>query len=292
MILNCKVRPDQEGRELKAILRNELRLSASLFKRLKAASAIKVNGLPVFPSFRVSSGDEISLDLAEPPADFPPEHGRLNILFEDDWLLALDKPRGMLAHPSHSRLTGTLSNFALQHILDGGGTACHAVNRLDRDTGGAVLFAKSGYVKSLMPELITRKEYLAVVCGTPDPPDGTVELPIRRAREGGMLRIVAPDGAYCRTDYETLGSGEGLSLLRLELHTGRTHQIRVHCIAIGCPVLGDKLYCTEESRLISDKYAAEFQHLHASRLVFTHPFTGSSVELRSVPTWDILPIIL
>ncbi len=165
--------------------------------------------------------------------------------------------------------------------MNGGGFACHAVNRLDRDTGGVVLFAKSGYVKSLMQELISVKEYLAVVCGAPEPPSGIVEMPIRRAREGGMLRIPAPDGAYCRTDYETIGSGGGLSLLRLALYTGRTHQIRVHCLAIGCPVLGDRLYCTDKSRRISDECEAEAQHLHASRLVFTHPFTGSSVELRS-----------
>jgi 23S rRNA pseudouridine1911/1915/1917 synthase len=291
LILKYIVRPNQEGRELKSILKYELRLSTSLLRKLKAASAITVNGRPEFISYRVCAADEIVLVITEPPADYPPEEEgveSLDILYEDTYLLGLNKPQGMLIHPSHSRLTGTLSNTALAYILRNGGDGCHAVNRLDRDTGGVVLYAKNGYIKSLMSDKISAKEYLAVVCGVPSPQSGTIELPIKRAHEGDMLRITAPDGSYCRTDYTVIGSFNGLSLLRLRLFTGRTHQIRVHCHAIGCPVLGDRLYCNEESMRQAERYGTDIQHLHAIRLAFTHPITSEIIKLKSLPGWEIL----
>ena len=288
MKLELSITPEQNGRELKSIMKNELRLSVSLIRKLKAASSIYVNGNPVFTNYRVKTGDKVVLLITEQEADFPSEKSSLNILYEDEYLLAVDKPQGLIVHPSHSRLTGTLANYALAHILENGGDSCHLINRLDRDTGGVVLFSKSGHVKSLMTGRITEKEYLAVVCGTPASSNGTIEQPIRRAREGDMLRIVAPDGDYSRTDYEVLDITGELSLLRLKLHTGRTHQIRVHMKHLGCPILGDKLYSTEESRCLSEKEGIEVQQLHAKHLVFIHPFTNLTVELSSLPSWTIL----
>ncbi|NMA37283.1 MAG: RluA family pseudouridine synthase [Papillibacter sp.] len=288
MKLSLTVGPLQEGRELKSLMKNELRLSVSLIRTLKAASGIYVNGKPVFTDYRVKTGDEVLLIITEPAADFPPEQGSLTILYEDEDLLAVAKPQGLIVHPSHSRLNGTLANYVLAYILDSGGESCHLINRLDRDTGGVVLFSKSAYVKSLMTGSITVKEYLAVVCGRPKADSGIIEQPIRRAREGDMLRIVAPDGDYSRTDYELIDSAGGLSLLRLRLHTGRTHQIRVHLSYLGCPILGDRLYGTEESRSVSEKEDTNMQQLHARKLVFTHPFSGKSIELCSEPAWEIL----
>jgi 23S rRNA pseudouridine1911/1915/1917 synthase len=288
MRLCLSISPEQSGRELKTIMKNELRLSVSLIRKLKAASGIFVNGSSVFTNYHVKTGDKVIIQIREPEADFPPEKCGLSILYEDEYLLAVDKPQGMLVHPSHSRLTGTLANYALAYILDNGGDSCHLVNRLDRDTGGVVLFSKSGHVKSLMTGKITEKEYLAVVCGTPASSSGVIEQPIRRAREGDMLRIVSPDGDYSRTDYEVVDSTGELSLLRLKLHTGRTHQIRVHMKHLGCPILGDRLYLTEESRYLAEKEGIEAQMLHAKRLVFVHPFTKLTIELSSAPSWDIL----
>ncbi|MBP5166006.1 MAG: RluA family pseudouridine synthase, partial [Oscillospiraceae bacterium] len=244
MLLNYTVPPEDGGRTLNNILRTRLRLSATLLRRLKAASAVYVDGLPRHTDYRVSAGECVSADVTEPEADYPPEPGEIDVIFEDEWLLALNKPSGMLIHPSHSRFEGTLANRALYHILSHGGAACHAVNRLDRDTGGIVLFSKSGYIKNLMTGAITFKGYTAAVCGAPEPLSGSIELPIRRVREGDMLRAVLPDGAYARTDYQTSATDGRISLLRLSLFTGRTHQIRVHCHAMGFPVLGDRLYCS------------------------------------------------
>lgn len=285
MELYRKVSDPEDGRELRSLLRKEMRLSATLLRRLKAACAISVNGSGVFTNYRVRSGDEILVHISEPPADYPAEYGPLDILYEDEYLLAADKPSGMLIHPSHSRFTGTLANYVLGYTSSHGGEPPHAVNRLDRDTGGIVLFSKGGYIKTLMNDAIVAKEYLAVVCGVPEPSSGAIELPIRRKSELDMLRIVAPDGAAARTDYETLASRDGLSLLRLCLHTGRTHQIRVHCHAMGWPILGDRLYFTPQSAAASECFSADSQLLHACRLVFIHPVSGAETELISTPFW-------
>ncbi|MBO4331008.1 MAG: RluA family pseudouridine synthase [Oscillospiraceae bacterium] len=286
MLLNYTVPPEDEGRTLNNILRTRLRLSATLLRRLKAASAVFVDGQPRHTDHRVSAGERVGVEISEPEADYPPEPGELDVIFEDEWLLALNKPSGMLIHPSHSRNEGTLANRALYHVLSQGGAACHAVNRLDRDTGGVVLFSKSGYVKNLMTGAITFRGYTAAVCGTPDSLSGSIELPIRRVEEGNMLRAVLPDGAYARTDYRTAATDGSISLLRLSLFTGRTHQIRVHCRAMGFPVLGDRLYCDAASARLSERLGISSQLLFADRLDFTHPVSGTSVSLTLRPPWE------
>ena len=286
MRLNYTVPPEDGGRKLNNILRDRMRLSATLLRRLKAASAVYVDGLPRHTDYRVSAGELVSADVTEPAADYPPEPGDIEVIYEDEWLLALNKPSGMLIHPSHSRNEGTLANRVLYYVLSRGGENVHAVNRLDRDTGGIVLFSKSGYVKNLMSGAIKYKGYSAAVCGAPDPPSGSIVLPIRRVEEGGMLRAVLPDGAYARTDYRTEATDGSISLLRLSLFTGRTHQIRVHCHAMGFPVLGDRLYSGAASTELSERLGISSQLLFADRLEFIHPITGASVRLALTPPWE------
>lgn len=286
MLLNYTVPPSDEGMTLGSVLRNRLRLSATLLRRLKAASSLYVNGQPRYTDYRVCAGDEVSALISEPGADFPPQEAPLSVIYEDEWLLAVDKPSGVITHPTHSRFRDTLANHALYHILSGGGEACHAVNRLDRDTGGIVLFAKSGYVKNLMSGAVLEKDYTAAVCGAPVPSSGSIELPIRRSSGDSMLRIAAPDGAYARTDYATTATNGQISLLRLRLHTGRTHQIRVHCFSCGFPLLGDRLYCTAASRSMSEKLDITSQLLHAGRIKFLHPITGEPITLEVFPPWE------
>jgi 23S rRNA pseudouridine1911/1915/1917 synthase len=293
MYLRYTVPQQSGGKKLLTVLKAEMHLSASLVRRLKQVQAIYADGRPVYTDHVVSPGEEITADLAaaEPVCDVVPESGPVRIIFEDECFLAADKPAGLLVHPSRARYTGTLANYMAGYLQKSVGSGCcHAVNRLDRDTSGVVLFAKNSHGKALASKALAapdaRKEYLALVFGRPDP-SGTVDLPIRRLREGDMMRIVAEDGQSAVTHFETVATasydGADISLLRLVLGTGRTHQIRVHCLAMGCPVLGDILYYTERSRALSQKLGIAGQALHAHRLAFTEPLSGVHLELTAPP---------
>ena len=287
MIVSYTAKDTDRDRTVYSIVRRELKASAALTRRLKAAGAIDVSGAPVFADYRLSPGETVSIDIAaaEPPCDNLPENGDLDILFENEGLLAVNKPAGLLVHPSRSKNTGTLANFVAGYLQTTGGI-CHAVNRLDRDTSGVVLYAKNSYMKALasaaLSEESAKKEYLTLVHGAM-PERGVIDAPIKRLEERNMLRVPSQDGQRAVTRYETIHItrvGEGLiSLVRLCLETGRTHQIRVHCLHIGHPVLGDKLYSTEESRNLSQELDITTQVLHAFKLAFTDPVSGQYTEI-------------
>ncbi len=284
MILSYTV-PDGPERKVHNILRRDLKVSAALVRRLKNCDGIKANGESVFTDKMLKAGDVLTADIsaAEPTCDVVPENGELHILYEDDGMLVVNKPCGVLVHPSRARYTGTLSNFAAGYLLEKEDCpAVHSVNRLDRDTGGVVVLAKNCYMKALLSEALSdekaEKIYTAVVYGEMPQKNGTINEPIKRLREMDMLRGVSPDGQNAVTHYEVLGVaeayGEKISLLSLKLETGRTHQIRVHCTYNGCPLLGDCLYYTAESRMLSEKLGISEQALHAHSLEFTHPVTA------------------
>jgi len=294
MKLTYTVRPGDEGSTVLSILRRELAVSASLVRRLKTVQGISVDGVPVYTDRRLVPGETVAADvaLAEPPCGCVPEDGPLEVLLEDEGYLAAAKPAGLLTHPTHARYTGTLANYTAGYLLAREGSGCcHAVNRLDRDTSGVVLFAKNGYMKERLSAALTagQKTYLAVAFGRMPEPAGVIDLAIRRESPQNLRRIAAPDGQRAVTRYETLTAAERngvpLSLLRLELETGRTHQIRVHCAALGCPLLGDRLYGTPASLAASETLGVEAQLLHAHRLAFAHPLTGDAVTV-SAPMRD------
>ena len=285
MELELTVSKMDAGRQLKHVLRDNFRLSTGLLRRAKFGGSLLLNDAPVFADRRVCAGDHIRVLFPPETADYPPEEGRLSVLWEDGHYLAVDKPSGMITHPTHSRISGTLANLALHHILVSGGDGCHAVNRLDRDTGGIVLFAKSAYAKSLTFDAAFEKLYLAAAYGEPPEKCGTVSLPIARAGERDMKRVVSSSGAPSVTHYRVLAQSRGSSLLLLRLETGRTHQIRVHMSALGCPLLGDRLYGSAESCELSHKLGITEQRLHACRLSFRHPLGGDTVDISSCPPW-------
>ena len=272
------------GRELLHVLRGDMRISATMVRRLKKSGGIFVNSRPTYTNYRLCAGDIVTCDLlsAETESDIVPEDSAVDIIFEDEWLLAANKPCGQLSHPSRARYTGTLANYVSGYLHG----VCHAVNRLDRDTSGVVLFAKSAHAKSLAAQALKDgavKEYTALVYGEPEKKSGVIDAPIIRLRELDMKRGVSPDGERAVTHYEALRSfecfGERVSVLKLRLETGRTHQIRVHCEHIGHPLIGDVLYFSEGSRALSQKLDISAQALHAGRLSFTHPFTGEHIVL-------------
>ena len=304
MVLEYFASEKNAGKKVYTILRRELMISDTLTRRLKRTGAIRVDGAPVFTDRCLGPGETLAVDIAaaEQPCDLVPEEGTLSILYEDTGLLAVNKPSGILTHPSRYRYTGTLANLAAGYLeRTTGDGRCHAVNRLDRDTSGIVLFARNSYMKARAAEALdapdVRKEYLALVSGVMEPETGTVELPIRRLREGDMLRVVAPDGQRAVTHYETVGygfsQGDAVSLLLLTLETGRTHQIRVHCLAMGHPVLGDHLYRTEASGALSARLGITVSALHARRLIFKEPVTQRPlvIEAPLPQTFDMLSLI-
>lgn len=267
---------------LSKILREEMGLSAGLMNRLKWTGALKVNGRSVHTDFPVRPGDTVTAVLAEEPPDYPAEDLPLTVLYEDDFLLAVDKPQGMLIHPSSARNTGTLANaVAGYYARSGSPGAFHPLTRLDRDTFGIVLVAKNGYACALLQQARPRKTYHALTLGGPEDAAGVIDAPIARKPLPSLLREVSPDGKPSRTEYRVLERGDTLCRLALTPVTGRTHQLRLHCAYAGFPIVGDPQYGSESSLAWADKLGVTGQQLCAKRLEFTHPVTGQALTLES-----------
>ena len=270
------------GGRLSAVLKEELKMSTGLLNRAKWADGLRVNGHSVHTDYQVTPGDEIVVLLEEKQAQYPAESGPLTILYEDASLLAVDKPAGMLIHPSRNRLTGTLANLVQGHYEAQGITAAfHPLTRLDRDTFGIVLIAKSAYVHALLQEQRPQKLYYARTFGGPGAEAGIIDAPIARKPLPSLLREVRPDGKPSLTRYRVLERREESCLLELEPVTGRTHQLRLHCAHMGFPILGDPQYGSAASVAYSQGLGLTTQLLCAKSLEFTHPITGETLHLES-----------
>ena len=275
----------REGKLL-SFLRRELALSSSLVKRLKWKGALLLNGQPAHTDAPVRPGDVIQVLLDETIPEFPPEAGPLDILYEDDALLAVDKPAGLLMHPSFYRNTGTLANRVLGYYQETGQPcAVHPVSRLDRDTFGVVLLAKNAHIHARLMDAMAQgqlhKTYEALIFGGPAADDGSWDFPIARKGGGSLLREVRPDGQTAVTRFRVLRRFETCTQIQLEPVTGRTHQLRVHCAHTGCPILGDPQYGSEASQALSAQMGLPHQQLCAVRLEFPHPLTGEVRILQS-----------
>ena len=225
-----------------------------------------------------------------PPPE--PEALDISILYEDESLIAIDKPPGMVVHPTYRNWSGTLLNGVLWHLRGrslrpGSGQAGatpHIITRLDKDTSGIVLVALTPDVHAQVQREASagrvRKEYLALVCGTPAPPRGSITLPLGRSLEDRRLVVVTPTGQASHTAYEVLSSSNGYSLVRCELLTGRTHQIRVHLAAQGWPIVGDRVYGHPDA-------AVARQALHAWRMSLPHPVTRTALQLEAPVPHDL-----
>lgn len=263
---------EQAGRTVLSLLRGELGLSSTLVKRIKR-TGLFLNGLPVHTDVRLRAGDRLEADLsaAERPAAVEPADLPLDILFEDDHLLILNKPAPLAVIPSSlSPGEPTLAGAVVRYL--GPEASFHPVNRLDRGTTGLMAVAKTGYIHDRLRRRLHsedfRRTYLAVCAGAPDPAEGAVDLPIARAPGSAVKRQVCPGGQRARTLYRTLERRGPLTLVELRPQTGRTHQIRVHMAAVGCPLAGDWLYGQEDRELIPRPA------LHAAGLALTHPVSG------------------
>lgn len=268
---------------LSSFLREEMKLSAGLMNRLKWQDRLYVNGVAVHADYAVQPGDEIVVPLDEPVPEYPAQQGQLQILYEDEHLLAVDKPAGMLVHPSRSRFTDTLANFVLGYYQKTGqASAFHPMTRLDRDTFGVVLLAKNAHIHALlMAQEDTVKIYHALVWGTPAESEGVIDASIARLPLPSLLRQVHPEGKPSVTKYTVQEKTGNMSKLALQPVTGRTHQLRVHCAYMGWPILGDPQYGTAESAEQSRKMGFATQQLCARELTFTHPITGQRLCITS-----------
>ena len=255
--------------------------SRALAERLIAGGLVLVDGEPRAKSFRLEGGEEISAEIPETE----PLRGEvldIPIVWEDEHLLIVDKPAGLVVHPAGSTRTGTLVQGLLEHGAEGGEDDDRPgiVHRLDRNTSGLLVVARSSEAFRLLQEMIRKREvertYSALVHGVPRSSSGRIEAPIgrdRRDRTRHSLDTPTPREAV--TWFEVRETMRERTLLDVRLETGRTHQIRVHLEAIGLPVSGDPVYG------VAGDLGLERQFLHARRLVFTHPLTGAGIDISS-----------
>ena len=226
----------------------------------------------------VWAGDQITLRWPERETTAVPLAVRVPVLYEDESLVVFNKPWDMPCHPVKKHQNDTLGNvFAALCAARGLTLPFRPVSRLDKDTTGIVVVAKDPYTASRLAGGI-EKEYLAILCGCPRQRSGAIDAPIRRTSPTHILREVSPDGQRAVTHYEILAEGNGYSLARLWLETGRTHQIRVHMSYLGYPLAGDTWY-GGDTRMIGR------QALHCFRCHFLHPISGERIEL-SAPLYE------
>lgn len=272
-ILEYIIDGDFENESIKTFLKQKLMMSSALISDLKKYNdGICVNNEKRYVTYILKKGDILRLTMYETASDgIEPVNIPLNIVYEDEDILIIDKAPLMPVHTSQGHYNDTVSNAVMYHYGNEK-RIFHAVNRLDKDTSGLMCIAKNKYSHALLCDQIKckklKRRYTAIVCGTAEK-CGTVCAPI--ARESVIKRCVDSGGQEAVTHFKSLEYINGYTVLELELETGRTHQIRVHMSYIGHPLLGDWLYGREDKKLFGR------QALHSSYLELTHPITGKNM---------------
>jgi 23S rRNA pseudouridine1911/1915/1917 synthase len=276
--MRLRVSEEDAGARLDAFLAGPLGSRARAARAI-AEGRVRVDGQAAAKSHAVRAGELIEVAEAEQDADEEAPPAPFSVVYEDEHLLVVDKPAGVVVHPGRGRPTGTLAQ-ALAGLAAGGDPERPGiVHRLDRETSGLLVVARSDAVHEALREQIrkraVRREYLALVIGRPESRTGTIDAAIGRDRHARTrVSTETDEPRHARTHFELERALPEASLLRVTLETGRTHQIRVHLAAIGLPVAGDPEYGVPA-------YGLERQFLHAARLVFTHPVTGKTVDVSS-----------
>jgi 23S rRNA pseudouridine1911/1915/1917 synthase len=233
---------------------------------------------------------EVSTEIQSTERRRPlPEEGPLSIIFEDEWMIVLDKPPGIVVHPTYKNWSGTLLNSVLWRMRDRAGAQPGILTRLDKDTSGLVVMALTPEVHAAMQrEQVAghvHKDYLAVVQGMPEPATGTISLPLGRDLADRRRVVVTDAGAPSETRYEVIATlHDNVSLVRCQLVTGRTHQIRVHLASRGWPILGDAQYGVTSETIAR-------QALHACRIRLPHPITRHPIDLQAPIPRDMQSLI-
>ncbi|MBO5364851.1 MAG: RluA family pseudouridine synthase [Clostridia bacterium] len=276
-IITIPIDASLDGKSIKHVLRNEVQVSAAILTQLKKEeNGILLSGEPAFVTRKVQAGDVLQATIRDGVSKIEPREVPLEILYEDEDVIAVNKPRNMPTHPSQNHHGDTLANGLMEYFR-GQNFTFRAITRLDKDTSGVVLVAKNPLSGAILVEEMKegriRKEYLAVTNGAPIPERGEISAPIRR-REGSMvLRCVAPEGKTALTEYETISRGESLALVRLRPFTGRTHQLRVHLGHLGTPIFGDDMYGAPQT--------GEPTRLHCEKVSFRHPISREEIMVEA-----------
>jgi len=281
------VTDEEAGRSVQEILTGSMAVSRRMLQRLTRSQGIRLNGRAPRLSGKVKAGNRLSVRVAAPEEPgLTPVKMDLRIVFEDADLIVVDKPPSLIVHPTSPAQTGTLAHGIAHHLQQQGVAAkVRPLHRLDRDTSGLVVIAKSEFAHQHLDRQLRqgtlKRTYLALVEGSISAESGTIQAPIGRKPGSPNLRAVLPAGDPAVTHYRVLGRAEEMTLLEVELETGRTHQIRVHLAHLGHPVIGDRQYGAALHVGISR------QALHAHRVSFDHPMTGRPVHLEAPLPMDL-----
>lgn len=288
--IEYRVTNDNDNQKVSQILRNHLKLSRGEMRRIKRCAGLMVNDQTVRLNVLVKEGDLIRVNLQDDD-DQPviPQDIALDIIFEDEHILVVNKPPNMLVHPLSYHVLNTLANGVIYHWqLQGHNSKFRAVSRLDKDTSGVILIAKSSYIchqlSGQMKNSMCRREYLAVVHNRITMDSGIIDFPIGRPNDNSLIFGVTPQGKEAITHFTVIQRFAGGSLVKLLLETGRTHQIRVHMRHFGHPLMGDELYGGSLDLI-------QRQALHSWRLEFYHPVTKEHMRLEAPLPADITSLI-
>lgn len=290
-VFEFKITPEYDGVNVITVLKQHFKMSTSLVKELKkyenglclgGAHARTVDTVRKDDILRITLRDGISENIV--PRSIP-----INIVYEDEDILVLNKPPHMPTHPSMGNYKNSLANGVMYYFHEKGeDRVFRAVNRLDKDTSGLMAVAKNAYIHARLGAQIQtgelNRKYKCIVCGDVLC-DGTVDAPIKRASDSVINRIVSADGQRALTHYKVLERYGDYTLLAMELETGRTHQIRVHMAHIGHPLAGDWLYGEENLEIVRR------QMLHSCYLRLIHPVTGKTLEFEAPLPQDMLEFI-
>lgn len=266
------VEQSDSGKVLKDFLRSKLQYSRRSIIALKKSGGVTINGVSCHMNTLLKANDQIDIVFEDTESEnIMPEQMQLDIIFEDEHLIVINKSPSMPVHPTRKHITGTLANGLAYYWQEKDKPIkIRPVNRLDKDTSGLVLFAKSAHLQHLLSYYVGqeefKKEYIAVVHGKMNESEGTIDLPIAREAEMAMKRVVREDGDRAVTHFKTLQAFQEYSVVRITLETGRTHQIRVHMSHMAHPLLGDTLYGGSMELI-------ERQALHAEKITMLHPVT-------------------
>lgn len=276
------VLPEQEGKRIDAFVCERLDgITRSMVQNwIEQGHVTLASRKTVKKNYKVSAGDEVIVQVPEPQSvEIEPENIPIDIVYEDEDIIVVNKARGMVVHPAVGNWNGTLVNALMYHCGDrlsgiNGEIRPGIVHRIDKDTSGLLVVAKNDLAHQSLAEQIAchsaAREYQAIVVGAPREDQGTIDQPIGRHKVDRKKMAIVPDGRHAVTHYQVLKRFRGYSLLAFQLETGRTHQIRVHMASIGHPIIGDPLYGLKKDRFSS----LDGQCLHAWRLSLDHPRTG------------------
>ena len=284
---NHTVTEEEYGQSINQILRANYTFSARFKTKMKFQSLVDLNGVPTPGYVKPEVGDVIGIRLPEETSDFPPEDIPIDVLYEDDDLLIINKQPGIIVHPTKGHPTSTIANGIMKYMLDTDQSfKIRFANRIDMDTSGIVICCKNANaqndISSQMRSQTVVKKYIAIVHGSVDRDEFTIDLPVGRESQETIRRSVMYDGGKdAVTDVKVLRRYGDYTLVELSLHTGRTHQIRVHLSHIGHPIIGDSLYDGDAPGLI------DRQALHAYRISFLHPVSKERIEIEAPFPKDI-----